>query len=132
MAHHSGSWEIEKLTKENHEKWFRLMKAKFQSKGVSYILEFSLEDHARIAEPHSPNANSDEELEKVRDSIDKINLNKSKGGSSSHKKQVLNIEKKKEYMRDEGTLKFILLQGLDDDDQALLDDCTIHKGFEQL
>ncbi|KHJ30645.1 hypothetical protein EV44_g5480 [Erysiphe necator] len=98
------------------------MKAKFQSKGLSYILKFSLEDFARIAEPNSPNADFDEEMEKVRDSIDKINLNESKKGSSSHKKQVLNIEKKKEYMRDEGTLKFILLQGPEDDDQALLDE----------
>ncbi len=34
----------------------------------------------------------------------------------------MNVEKKTKYLKDAGTIKVLLLKGLDNDDQALLDE----------
>ncbi|POS81836.1 hypothetical protein EPUL_005747, partial [Erysiphe pulchra] len=63
-----------------------------------------------------------EELGEITLSIGNINLKSANDLTLNSKKITLNIEKKKEYIRDEGTLKFSLLQGLEDDEQALFDE----------
>ncbi|RKF55820.1 hypothetical protein OnM2_086068, partial [Erysiphe neolycopersici] len=118
-------WTIEKLTKTNHEKWFRLMKAKVQSKEVMHVLQMSVEEYARVASPNIFEAERDERLEEVTSQIGKLSLHdrdNPSSGNSSYPRVFLNKEKKRKYIRDEGTLIYLLLQGLDDDDQALLDD----------
>lgn len=121
MSEQRNSWVIEKLTRTNREIWFRLMKARFQSKGVSYILQSILEEYAKVTEPLNITDRSNEEVEVITDSIKNINLNAS-NTSPNNRRIILNIEKKQEYLKDEGTMKYLLLQGLDDDDQALFDE----------
>lgn len=118
-----NSWVIEKLTKANHEKWFRLMKAKIQSKEVMHVLNMSMEDYARVISPDPKEAENNDMLEELTVHISKLSIEENNLSANSPRSRIfLNIEKKRRYIRDEGTLTFLLLQALDDDDQALLDD----------
>jgi len=149
MTEESGSWGIEVLNQLNHEKWFRLMKAKLEGKGVKYILEKTLHEYARAAHPDPDVAAKDNTLEEVTGRIEAINLNsthflkvtnpqRSESATPATESTTpitpdasprifLNIEKKEKYLKDTGTVKFYLLRGLDDNDQALLDEYETPK-----
>ncbi|POS87489.1 hypothetical protein EPUL_001350 [Erysiphe pulchra] len=79
--------------------------------------EYSVVDasDARLAE----NKNS---LEEITSSISRLSLSSCQvtdSRTSSHNRIFINVEKEKTYLRDEGTLTYLLPQGLDDYDQAL-------------
>lgn len=104
----AGHWVREKLSKLNHENWFRLMKANFESKGVTHVLEQTLTEYAQVAAPDSSTSKK-ADVEEVAQ-------------KSQSKTIFLNVEKKTKYLKDAGTIKVLLLKGLDNDDQALLDE----------
>lgn len=89
----------------------------------SYILQFTLEEQAKVAGPLNTTYGSLEEVEVITDSTKNINLNASLNTSPNNQRIILTVVKKQEYLKDEGTMKNLLLQGLDDDDQALFDEC---------
>ena len=66
MAEESGSWKVPVLTRVNHEKWFRLMEAKLEGKGIVYIVQQTLEQYAKVATPDF-NATMDKDLEELFD-----------------------------------------------------------------
>ncbi|POS81886.1 hypothetical protein EPUL_005296, partial [Erysiphe pulchra] len=63
------NFSIEKLSMANHEKWFRLMKAKIRSKNVMHVLDMTLEDYAKVLTPDFQEAELSKELEEVTSSI---------------------------------------------------------------
>lgn len=98
------------------------MRARFLSNGFSYIHQSSSEDYAKVAGPSDTNEDSSGGVEVITDSVKNINLNATVNGSSNNWRIVLNNEKKQEYLKNEVTIKYLLLQGLNDDDQDLFDE----------
>ena len=97
----AGQWGGEKLSKLNHENWFRLMSANFECKGVSHVLEKTLIEFARVAVT-DPTAFKNSDLEQVD--------NPSPRSENTH--IYLNIDKKAMYLKDVGTVKVLLLSAL--------------------
>ncbi|RKF62893.1 hypothetical protein OnM2_029077 [Erysiphe neolycopersici] len=69
MSVNNNSWTIETLSKTNHEKWFRLMKAKIQSKGVMHVLQMSMEEYSVVDAPDARLAENNNSLEEITSSI---------------------------------------------------------------
>ncbi|KAI1002675.1 hypothetical protein K3495_g5522 [Podosphaera aphanis] len=84
------------------------MKANFECKGVTHVLEQTLTEYAQVAAP-DPSTSRKADVEEVAQ-------------KSQRKTIFLNVEKKTKYLKDAGTIKVSLLKGLDNDDQALLDE----------
>jgi Reverse transcriptase (RNA-dependent DNA polymerase)/gag-polypeptide of LTR copia-type len=129
MGEDNGNWKVPVLTKLNQEKWFRFMGAKLEGKGVKYVVEQKLEEYAKVATPDIKKAEQDKELEAVNEQLSTLSISGISTPISQQEPQkiFLNIEKKAKFQKDAGTVKFYILQGLDDDDQALWDEYPIPK-----
>ncbi|KAI0991261.1 hypothetical protein K3495_g16926, partial [Podosphaera aphanis] len=128
MSEESTFWGVEKLSKLNHERWFRIMLAQFESRGVTHVLEKTLIEYAAIASPDKC-ADVDAKVESITEGVSKVTLGKKDNPASSSvtKEKTLNYEKKEKYLKDAGTVKYLLLKGLNDDDQSLLDEYQTPK-----
>ena len=136
MAEDNGNWKVPILTRLNYEKWFRLMEAKLEGKGVIHVIQQTLEQYAKVAAPNFDDAEKDKDLEELVDTLGLFSISPTPGSSTSTTPNTstvnpprvfLNIEKKAKFQKDTGTVKFYLLQGLDDDDQALIDEYKTPK-----
>ena len=136
MAEDNGNWKMPTLTRLNHEKWFRLMEAKLEGKGVIHVVQQTLEQYAKVATPDFDDAAKNRDLEELIDTLGLFSISPTPGSSTSSTPSIstdkpprvfLNIEKKAKFQKDTGTVKFYLLQGLDDDDQALMDEYKTPK-----
>lgn len=90
-----------------------------------HILNMTIEEYAAVATPDSKIAEVDSNLEEITLSLRQLSLKNSAGtlpANEPPRRIFLNIEKKRKYLKDQGTLSFTLLQALNDDDQALLDE----------
>lgn len=110
--------DIPILSQESHERWFRKMKIRLRARGVIYVIEQSLEDFAPISDPMGENV--DEITTKVGDlKID----------GQSRTPIRLNIDKKRQYLKDDATAVSILMTRLNEDDESLIDEYPTAKSF---
>jgi hypothetical protein len=136
------SSRIPTLTRENHEAWFRRMKIKLKGKGIFYTVEKNLQTHAwivdpkakapRAATPSSTTTGSSEAAAAMGDAlnstlekhgIDKLAEDFAKWGGS------WNIDRKDAYVKAEAYALDIMLQSLDEEDQALIDEYETALGI---
>lgn len=138
MAEESSNWKVPTLTRLNHEKWFRLMEAKLEGKGVIHIVQQTLEQYAKVATLDFDDAAKNKDLEELTGTLGLLSISITPGSSTSStpststikpSRVFLNIERKAKFQKDTGTVKFYLLQGLDDDDQALMDEYKTPKAL---
>ncbi|KAI1005778.1 hypothetical protein K3495_g2446 [Podosphaera aphanis] len=81
-----------------------------RKQGVTHVLEKPLTEYAAIATPDKC-ARVDAKVEAIiQEDI-----------------KTLNYEKKEKYLKDAGTVNYLLLKGLNDDDQSFLDEYQIPK-----
>ena len=125
------SVRIPTLTRENHEAWFRRMKIKLRGKGIFYTVEKTLEAYAWIASPKGsgkPVSTPSETLSTLSDAAAVVEdtLRKSKIDKLADDFQRWGgswiIEKKEAYAKAEALALDIMLQSLDEEDQALVDE----------
>lgn len=122
---HDKETKILKLTKENHEKWFRNSKLKLKGKGIFYTIEVTKHAYAWIARlgagtststatttPTPADIGYAAEQESIRDLASDFER---LGGT-------WNAEKAKEYDKDEAKALFYITNSLHDDDDALADE----------
>ncbi|KAI1001216.1 hypothetical protein K3495_g6984 [Podosphaera aphanis] len=104
------------------------MLAQFESRGVTYVLEKTLTEYAAIATPDKC-THVDAVVEVIIQRVSKVTLEQKNNPtlSSKSKEKTLNYEKKEKYLKDAGTVKYLLLKGLNDDDQSLLDEYQTPK-----
>ncbi|KAF5207339.1 hypothetical protein FRX31_003074, partial [Thalictrum thalictroides] len=94
------------------------MKIRLRARGVIYVIEQSLEDFAPISDPMGENV--DEITTKVGDlKID----------GQSRTPIRLNIDKKRQYLKDDATAVSILMTRLNEDDESLIDEYPTAKSF---
>ena len=132
MAEDNGNWKVPTLTRLNYEKWFRLMEAKLEGKGVIHVVQQTLEQYAKVATPDSDAAAKNKDLEELINTLGRISISPTPDSSASSTPRpriFLNVEKKAKFQKDTGIVKFYLLQGLDDDDQALMDEYKTPKAL---
>src|ERR1700733_10474474 len=122
MAEDNGNWKVLILTRLNHEKWFRLMEAKLEGKGVIHVVQQTLEQYAKVTTPSFDDAAKNKDLEELIDTLGLLSILSTPGSSTPStlststtkpSRVFLNIEKKAKFQKDTGTVKFYLLQGLD-------------------
>ena len=119
---------IPTLTRENHEAWFRRMKIKLKGKGIFYTIEQTAETYAWIADPKAkgiatPPSNTTPHDATKKNSIDKLVEDFARWGGS------WNIEKKEAYNKAESNALDIMLQSLNEEDQALIDEYETALGL---
>jgi hypothetical protein len=132
MAEENSNWKVPTLTRENHDKWFRIIGAKLEGKGVIYVTQQTLLEYARVAVPSTKDAENNQDLEELTGYLGRLSISPDSTIASTPaegSRVFLNIDKKAKYQKDAGTVKFYLLQGLNDDDQALLDEYDTPKAL---
>ena len=112
--------KVAKLSRNNHESWFRGQKLKLKSKKVWYVVEETVEEFAWI-----PN----EKGKKAVDSTTTGGLAHAESAGSNGKRTkfeqfggVFNEEKKEKYEVDDSIALYHILKGLGPDDEALIDE----------
>jgi hypothetical protein len=115
MAEDNGNWKVPTLTRLNYEKWFRLMEAKLEGKGVIHVVQQTLEQYARAAAPDFDDAEKNKDLEELIDTLGLLSVSLTPGSSTPSTRSTstsraprvfLNIEKKAKFQKDTGTVKF--------------------------
>jgi hypothetical protein len=120
------------LTRLNYKKWFRLIEAKLEGKGVIHVVQQTLEQYVKVATPDLDNATKNKDIEELNNTLGLLSISPTPNPSVSSTPSpriFLNIAKKAKFQKDTGTVKFYLLQGLDDDDQALMDEYKTPKAL---
>ncbi|KAA8615257.1 Retrotran-gag-2 domain-containing protein [Pyrenophora tritici-repentis] len=117
--------KIPKLTKENHEKWFRNNKLKLKGKGIFYTIEVTKHAYAWIARHGAGTSTSTANTS--QDPAGTVNPTEQASvlGLTSDFERLggtWNAEKAKEYDKDEAKALFYITNSLLDDDDALADE----------
>jgi hypothetical protein len=82
--------------------------------------------------PSTKDAENNQDLEELTGYLGRLSISPDSTIASTPaegSRVFLNIDKKAKYQKDAGTVKFYLLQGLNDDDQALLDEYDTPKAL---
>jgi Reverse transcriptase (RNA-dependent DNA polymerase)/gag-polypeptide of LTR copia-type len=109
MASKEESWQIPILTRENYETWFRRYMVELRGKGVYYVIEKKLHEHAEVAT-----------VGDLTDALEEFEIADSGTATSLR----INIDKKAAYLKDEATAIRLMFKALSIDDQALYDEYT--------
>lgn len=97
-------WHIPVLNQTNHESWFRRYTLEFKAKEVLYVVDHVMQEHCVVSKASPLSVNNVTQYMEVLDIND------------SSKKVVLNIEKKKAYLKDDATAITLIFRALSDDD----------------
>ena len=122
---HDKEPKIPKLTKENHEKWFRNSKLKLKGKGIFYTIEVTKHAYAWISRPgagtSTSTATTPQDPANVANGVEQASV---LGLTSDFERLggIWNTEKAKEYDKDEAKALFYITNSLHDDDDALADE----------
>lgn len=61
----NDSWASETQTKTTHEKWLQSMEARFQSQGVTFLSEITMEEYSRLTIPDKSGVELSKNLEEI-------------------------------------------------------------------
>ena len=123
------------LNKENHDKWFKMARAKLLGRGVIYVTKKTLEEAVRVATLDLEVVEKDKTLKVVVERLERLSITPSNSVASTlaieEKLAVprvfLNIKKKEKYLKDYRTTILIIMLGIDDDDITIIDEYPLLK-----
>ena len=127
------------LNKENHDKWFKIARAKLLGRGVMYVTKKTLEEAVRVATLDLEVVEKDKTLKVVVERLERLSITPSSSTASTlatekGKKEelvvlriFLNIKKKEKYLKDCRTTILIIILGIDDDDITIIDEFPLPK-----
>lgn len=110
------------LSRKNWQRWFDDLELFFESKGIEYAVQQTIVEYARIADAPTPftsaSTSKSDNTGDLADTLNKLSL----GGDDKKRevdvsRAVLNIEKKKEYLKASAKCKLKINHGLDDIDR---------------
>lgn len=115
-----NSKDLPTLTRESHEDWFRQVKLEIKSKGVFYTIETTRKDFAWI-----PSEGRRKEQAPPPETLSSTSTDTSIDQLASEFEQLggtWDLEKSRQWDRDEAKALKIILEGLSSDDSTILDE----------
>ncbi|KAI0996606.1 hypothetical protein K3495_g11578 [Podosphaera aphanis] len=102
--------DIPVLSQETHERWFRNISVLLRANGVLYVTTQSLQQFAALKKPDKI------DVGEITDGVADFDIN------DSSNKSLLNLELKATWLKDDATALSIMMQRLNEDDEALVDE----------
>ncbi|KAK6585469.1 hypothetical protein PZA11_002196 [Diplocarpon coronariae] len=104
------------LSRKNWQRWFDDLELYFESKGIEMAIQKTLVEYARTAPilpPPIPNTTAKD----LPDILNKLSLGASVDNNRESQRQILNVEKEKEYRLASAKCKLKINRGLSDEDR---------------
>jgi hypothetical protein len=122
------------LNKENHNKWFKMARAKLLGRRVIYVTKKTLEEATRVATLDLEVAEKDKTLKVVIERLERLSITPSNSTASTLATEkgvvpqvFLNIKKKEKYLKDYRTAILTIMPGLDNNNIAIIDKYPLLK-----